>query len=213
MLLFLWVADLSFIAADVVFNDLGYYPFSKVEIHRDGSAPEFYQYLKLGWAMMTLGLIAWTARTLRPLVWVPVVGFLMATDAARLHERLGWAWAKRWDLPAMGGLQGGDVGEVLVASLVIVPAIVLLAAQWPRQKPHHRRFHLTVVAFMVLLGCFGVGLDIAHSLTRSANPTLAMVLDVIEDGGEMLTISALLAYLVASAWSAMSIGLRERAIT
>jgi hypothetical protein len=94
-------------------------------------------------------------------------------------------------LPEIGGLRPNHVGEVLFfAAVGCVLATALLAAI---RCGNHNDWALSrrLMTLFAILAVFGVALDAIHSLFRYT--WLNDVLAVIEDGGEMLVLTFLLA--------------------
>ncbi|MGD8215946.1 hypothetical protein [Aestuariimicrobium sp. Y1814] len=191
--------DVAFIVLDLLLNVMGLNPLTSMQVHRDRSVPEFYQYIKLGWCIALVLLVGWAQRTWQPVFWAPLLFALLLTDAATVHEHLGGVIAEAWGLPAVAGLRPRDLGELVVALALVAPSLVLVALAWRRASRAARRFHVTIVSLLGLLAVFGLVFDLLHSATT--NPRLDQVFAVLEDGGEMVAISAMLAFLVASAAS------------
>lgn len=197
--------DLAFMLFDFVLNIRGLGPLASMQVHRDHSVPEFYQYIKLGWAVALVVLLGWVARSWQPTFWAPLFALLLLTDAASVHEQAGGWLATLLDLPAILGLRPRDLGELIVAAAFVIPSVVIIAFTWRRTSARLRRFHVTIVALLGLLAVFGLVFDLLHSATT--HPPADQLLALLEDGGEMLAVSALLAYLVAAAASHMDVWL------
>ena len=189
--------DLAFIMADLLLNVMGLNPLASMQVDRDRSVPEFYQYIKLGWCVALVILVGWSARTWQPLTWAPLFAMLLLTDAATVHEQAGGWLAGVLHLPAVAGLRPRDLGELIVAAAFVLPSLALVAFAWRRTSAGNRRFHVTIVALLGLLAAFGLVFDLLHS--AATNPYLDQVIALLEDGGEMLAVSALLAFLIATA--------------
>lgn len=189
--------DVAFILVDLVFNVMGLNPLTSMQVHRDHSVPEFYQYIKLAWCVALTLLIGWAARSWHPVFWAPLFTMLLLTDAATMHEQLGGVIADAWHLPAVAGLRPRDLGELVVAAAFVLPSLLLVGLTWRRAGQAARRFHVTVVALLGLLAVFGLVFDLLHQATT--NVRLEQVFTLLEDGGEMVAVSALLSFLIASA--------------
>lgn len=195
------MVDLAFIGIDLVFNVMGLNPLSSMQVDRDRSVPEFYQYIKLAWCVTLVVQLGWVTRSWQPVFWAPLFTLLLATDAVRIHEQAGgWlatvAHLPALQLPALGDLRPQDLGEVIVAVAFVLPSVALIALTWSRASIRARRFHLTITALMGLLATFGLLFDALHSV--ASDPRTQQVFALLEDGGEMLTVSALLAFLLAA---------------
>ncbi|MCR8671293.1 hypothetical protein [Agrococcus sp. HG114] len=156
--------------------------------------PEAFQTLQWLWALGLVVLIAAGLRRWAFAALVPLLAFLLITDTFELHERFGRQLAEAIPLAPMLGLRARDVGELIVfagAAVVTIP-IALVGMRLARRadRPHFLR----VFAILALVLLFGVALDMVHILLiEDAGPGDA--LGLLEDGGEMVGASLLVAYL------------------
>jgi hypothetical protein len=150
------------------------------------------------------------ARVTRHLVWAACsVLFLaaLADDSLRLHETKG-AWladrlaAHLW-FPSDGfmGLRANDWGELLVWGLLAAVPVLAAVLLHLRSDAWNRRASWGMAALIAVYVFFGAVLDQAHVLV--ADSWLGDVLGAMEDGGELLALSAAVVYVVGR--------LRERA--
>jgi hypothetical protein len=156
--------------------------------------PEAFQTLQWLWCLGLLGLLAFVLRRWAFAALLPLLAFLLLTDTFELHERLGRHLADALALEPMLGLRPRDLGELMVigaAALVTVP--LALVGLWLARGVD--RLH--VLRIFLLLGFVlfcGVALDLVHILIiADARPGDAFGL--IEDGGEMVGATFLVAYL------------------
>jgi hypothetical protein len=153
-------------------------------------------------AVLAVLLLALAGLT-RHLVWAAyavLFASALADDALRLHENEG-AWladrlaAHLWFPPdGFLGLRADDLGELLVWGLlaaVPVAAAVLLhrrSDHWNRRASHGMAVLVAAYVF------FGAVLDQAHVLVLDS--WLGDVLGTLEDGGELVVLSASVVYVV-----------------
>lgn len=188
--------DLVYLVVDVSHNILGVAsPRSSFEVHRDRSIPEFYQYTKLLWILGVITVLAWSVRQSNLLVWTPFFGFLLATDALTLHEMAGGWLATQLSLPPVLGLRPRDLGEAIVAGSLTVVTLAGVLVTWRRSGAGVRSVHLGLGRLVVALGLFGLVADLLTSALSGRAGVLA-VASRVEDGGEMVVVSAILAFLV-----------------
>ena len=158
----------------------------RLYISHDGGYGEWYQYAKAGCgALALLWRFAWN-RYLTLLGWALVFGFILADDALSLHERFGDALLANASLPTVLGLPG----QLYVEPLGYVRA--------PQTRP---LTHLLLPLFGALF-VFGGLVDMLHAALEedyAANRYAVAVTALVEDGGEMLILSGLLALIVAYA--------------
>jgi hypothetical protein len=136
----------------------------------------------------------WRTHVLTYGCWAVVFAFLLIDDASQIHERVGQWLARSYEVSVPFGLRPDDVGELLVAALAGASILALVAfASW-RGGEQAWRISRDLLRLVVALGFFGVAMDVVHVLAYVHRSLLAQVLLVIEDGGEMLVMSALTAY-------------------
>jgi hypothetical protein len=139
----------------------------------------------------------------RHLVWAAyAVVFLsaLADDYLRLHENKG-AWladrlaAHLW-FPSDGtlGLRANDIGELLVWGLLATVPVLAAVLLHRRSDGWNRRASLGMAALIAVYVFFGAVLDQAHVLVLDS--WLGDVLGTLEDGGELLALSASVVYVV-----------------
>ena len=179
-----------------------------LSIEADNGYPELFQYLKFFWLALLMALLAWRTRALGPLSWSGLFLYLLLDDLLRLHEDGGAALAEAWQLPAFLGLRAKDLGELAVtaaAALILLPAIALA---WSRGGPVLRSLSRRLAWLLALLVLVGVGLDL---LASAWHPTgwPRLLLGILEDGGEMVAASLMLAVTfgtLQAAWSPVPAG-------
>lgn len=156
--------------------------------------PEAFQSLQWLWCLGLVALIAVVGRRWAFLGLLPLLLFFLLTDRYSLHERGGAALVDALGLPGMLGLRPQDLGELLVltgAALVVIPCAVigLRRATVPDRTDIAR-----ALAVSVLIALAGVVLDAVHILVIE-EPTTGDAFGLIEDGGEMLAATVLVAHL------------------
>ena len=181
-------ADLGFLAmfaalAAGLTDDLGF------RATYDRSYAEVFQYLKLYWIVLLMGLLAWRRGSLLALGFGVLFGFLLVDDYASLHERWGEQIAAAWGLPAMWMLQPYDFGELIVFFSYAAITGPLLLVGYRLADARDRVLVWDLFRLLALLAVFAVGVDVLHAL---ALPELiSNLIGAFEDGGEMIVASLL----------------------
>jgi hypothetical protein len=192
-LLLLVALDVALILAHV----FGFYGLNLLDrrwsVGLDGGYPEFVQYAKFVWVVVLLLVAAVTRGTASLVAWIPLFAYLGLDDMLELHERWGSEMELAGDLAPRLGLEPQAVGELLFAGLVALAAVAVLSVAWVASRREIRSIFLDLVVLTALFAVFVVGVDLLHSAVDSPWPT--MILGTLEDGGEMLTLSLLTAYL------------------
>lgn len=156
--------------------------------------PEAFQTLQWLWAIGLVALIAVLLRRWAFAALLPLLVFMVLTDTFELHERYGRRLAEALAIEPMLGLRSQDFGELLVlggAALVTVP--IALIGLWRAGSADRVHFLRILVLLGLVLFC-GVALDAVHILVVD-DPGPGDAFGIIEDGGEMLGASLLVAYL------------------
>lgn len=191
----------AFVLADVVFIIIhalhvwspwfSAYSFS---IEVDGGLAEMYQYFKQAWLAGCLAIVFLQTKRWAFVGWAVFFGVLLADDMLQIHERVGRAIGESLGLPPVMGLRTDDYGEVAFAALLGVCAVTLVVLTFRRGGHLARQVSADLLCLLGALGLFAVFFDVIHTITYMRAPALGPVLALIEDGGEMLVVSAIAAY-------------------
>ncbi len=193
-LLLLVCSDLAYMAlhaGHLTMPSLGAGHFS---LEADRGVAEFHQYMKQLWLALCLAIASVRRRHLVLLVWSGFFAFLMLDDAMKLHENTGRWLGQHFGLPAGGGLRPDDFGEMLVAAAIGATLLVGLAVAWWRDRDATWRHSRELLVLTAALAFCAVVIDTAHTIAYFRMPEIAEALGSLEDGGELLVISALTAY-------------------
>jgi hypothetical protein len=157
----------------------------------DNSIPEIFNHGMLFMAAF-LFLVSFYEVRARILLIVSVfTGFAWVDDSMQYHERVGGHLAKHFEFMPLFGLRSVDVGELLAWSMAGVAMLPLFVwAYLGRRSGDANVFRLVALPLIALVAC-GVVFDMIHILFP--NETLGLVLTILEDGGEMLAVAALVA--------------------
>lgn len=196
----LWLG--LFVAADLVFialhiaHKLWYPTWLFLAITHDGGYGEMFQYLKQFWIALMLASAAMRWRDRLLWCWSAAFGYLLLDNALSLHERAG-AWlanqgqvAEQFDVPARA------LGELVFFALIGIIGCVAFAVAVAGDTKRFTLPNRVLLLLFAVLVFFGVGVDLLHSFAQARGwPGCG----VIEDGGEMLAMSAITAYAPALA--------------
>jgi hypothetical protein len=186
--------DLAFIALHVADSKMGINKL--LDLSLDRGHPEFYQYMKLLWICGLLAYISlrWTSKHYG--AWLLLFAYLLLDDSLRIHERGGKYIAIALGFQSMLGLRIEDYGEI--AFIGIIGTILLLPLIWAYRNGSQifRRISQDLALLIAILLFFGIGVDIAHSIFKfgSNMDNLDFLFGIVEDGGEMLSVSLILWY-------------------
>ena len=174
----------------------------RFSIEQDGGYSEFYEHLKVAGTVAALGALYSYRRALAFLSWGLVFTFVLLDNALELHERLGALLVSGVRAATLVGLRPQDVGEVAVWAVSGAALLSLVALSYRERA--NRAFTRHLLALFALLVAFGLGVDVLHSLGNARAPFL---LGFIEDGGELVTLSLILSYVLF----ALAVQKRQRA--
>ena len=162
----------------------------------DGGVPERFGYAKLGAGAMLLVLVAAVRRRWLFAAWAAVLALALVDDSMQVHETAGGRLAERWALPeGVLGLRAQDLGEMAVWGLLaVLPLLVAAVLHW-RSDRRTRRAGTAVAAVVALFAFCGIVLDQLHVI--GASGPHAQLLTVLEDGGELVALSLVVALGVA----------------
>lgn len=163
-----------------------------LSIGKDQGIPEQYQYVKLFFCCYLIGAIAFRRRVIHYLSWMLLFLYLLADDGLQIHEKLGNYISRVLGFKSSFGLRSQDFGELVV---ITISGLLLLSLIWIAYNQGDRVFrqfsrHL-LVGLMALGGC-GVVLDMLHVV---APLQISNWVGLLEDGGEMVVVSAIVSHL------------------
>lgn len=192
-LLWLLIAtDLAFCGIDLLHK---YSPWASdwhFSIELDRSYAELFQYIKYLWLVLLLALLAFSRRAFLYLGWMLVFASLLTDDVFEVHEHVGTSLSVSLGLPGVFGLRPSDLGELLVAGMVGGSVVALIGLGYLRAAPVQRLLTRHLALLLVALGLFGVLIDTLHISVFLATPERSdwlVALALLEDGGEMITVS------------------------
>jgi signal transduction histidine kinase len=190
----LLLADLFFIGLHVFHTWSPWLKSWMFSIEQDRALAELFQYAKQ--ALLALGSFVLFLRTRGWifLAWAVFFGFLMLDDMLEFHERVGKAVGPALGLPGMFGLRMDDYGEMAYAAVLGLCLVTFLALALRRGGPVERRFSADLLCLLAALALFAVVFDALHTIAYFRVPLLAHMLALLEDGGELIVMSLITAY-------------------
>jgi hypothetical protein len=163
-------------------------------LETDRGLSEYYQYMKQLWLAACLVIASLNRRQLVLVAWAGFFGFLLLDDVLLVHERVGFWLGRRLGLPAVAGLRPDDFGEMIVAATAGATLVAMLAVASWRDRVVTWRLSRELLLMTAALAVFGVAIDAVHTMAFFRAPSIADPLAFLEDGGELLVISALTAH-------------------
>lgn len=161
-------------------------------IGRGWSYPEMFGCVKV--LLMLLILLSIPRVWKRPiyLVFAAILALVLVDQTATLHHKLGSILADTLGLQALGGLEPQDSGELLAWTLTGFPSLLVAGVALAKSSPDDRRAGLLLLTGIGVLGVFAVGMDAVHSALKQAFWKADGFFNLVEEGGEQLTLSVML---------------------
>jgi hypothetical protein len=186
------LTDVAFIALHAVHAFTPALDQPIYSIDTDRSYAELFQYIKLGWSALAVGVAFIQARQLVYVAWAALFSYLLVDDMFSLHEGLGAYLTGTYAFMPAWGLRALDFGELLVSGTAGVALLVLIGAGYVRADRHGRALSIRLLVLLAVLAFFGVVIDVLH-VQLLGDPLWWPIVSMVEDGGEMITVSLMLA--------------------
>ena len=191
-LLLLLSADFAFLGLHVIQKFTGLLGSNQFLVSVDRGYGEAFQYIKDLWIILLFASIYLKTREFGYVVWMLLFGFLLCTDALRLHEHAGVFFANKLGLPDVLGVRGQDFGELAFSAIVGGGLLSLIGFCYFCGSEKFRPVTQVLVVCCLLIAFFGVFVDILHMPFDGSFP--GDLFEIVEDGGEMFVFSIVAAY-------------------
>jgi len=208
LLVMLLLIDVTLIALYVSTKNLGYTDTFVFDLGADRGYGEFMQYTKSTWLVAILAFLALQRRAATYVAWAAVFAYLLLDDAFQLHETIGWGLADA--TPEFESLSG-PIGEMVWMGGVGLLLAGLIAIAFLKAEPREREVTRIMVILAGFLIFFGIVIDAAHHLLLTA-PIFGVPLTILEDGGEILTLSVITAAVFATAFCGFPLAPRRESL-
>ena len=187
-----------------IFRTVGYLQLDEFLVSTERGYAEIFQYVKELWCSLILLLIAFKERSWLALMWALLFGYFFLDDSIGIHEQTDTWFGDVISFPSVAGVAPADVWQVATSLLVAFFFFVLIYFSY-RASSHTRMRSRSpqLLTWVVLLAFFGVGVDAFHSLFRGRSG-LDEALGLLEDAGEMVSMSVLLALIWSELTSMLS---------
>ncbi len=159
-------------------------------IEKDFGYAECYQYIKEFGIFLILFFLFYKKRQVIYLVWGLFFLYLLLDDSLSLHETYGVCLADYFNLQAQFNLRAEDFGELLIFAFFGFLFFIFIVFSSLRTDLKGKMITRHLFLLILVLVFFGVCIDLLHIATPYHENKFA----VMEDGGEMLTMSFIFAY-------------------
>lgn len=191
--LFFLVGDLFFIGlhyANRGMFDLWKWRWS---LSHNGGYAEIFQYGKFALLLACFAFLVCKHKVNQFLSWFILFLYLLVDDYTGIRETVGIAIAKRLDFPLPYDLNMIEIGELIVSLVVAGILFPFVFLSYGQGSETFRKVSRGIIFWIFVLVFFGVGVDILHSMF-SGQWASEFYFGLIEDGGEMVAVSFLAAY-------------------
>jgi len=193
-LLLLLSADMAFVLMHLVHTLSPLLSDHLFSIERDRGYGEAFQYTKAYWIAIMLAVLGWRTREAIYGAWTLLYIYLLCDDALQIHEQVGRAVVRRLGYAPTLGLRAQDLGELTVYAVVGLVFLVLIVSVYLRSARDARSASIDLAVLSGAIGFFAVPVDMLHSI--SGGSRFGGVLGLVEDGGELVAMSAVCWYVL-----------------
>jgi len=187
-LLMLISVDVVFIAAYYLHVHSSIFEIYLFSLTIDRSYPEIYQYIKEFWVVLLTFSVFIKTKEKGYISWGILFTYMLFDDAFSIHEKVGSLFAKNSNLTPVLGLDLQNIGEVAITASSTLLLLVLIGIFYIRGSSKFKETTQDLLILLFVIAFFGVFIDLLHAsvdLGWRAN----FILDVLEDGGEMIAVS------------------------
>lgn len=171
-------------------------------LHVDQSWAEIYQYAKASGIALTAFWMFWRHSSVVMAVWGGLFTYIVVDDALSIHESYGRHLTRLLSFTAALGLRAQDFGELAVLVCVGGVFVAMFAVAYALGSAWSRAVSQDLLLLLVVLAFFGVVIDMLHIV---ANTHGIRGFTIIEDGGELVTMSLMAAYMLRTAGSTAAV--------
>ena len=197
LLISLLMIDLAFITAHILkfsTNLVSSYLFS---IEQNKGYAEIYQEIKEIWIVALLCYLLVRRREAIYAIWMSFFGFLLLNGVLTFHERIAGSLSTHLMPFAWPIAYKVKLGELALFAVIGVVLWVSLKLIYPKSGAHEQAVSRKLLYLLIWLMFFALGVDLLHIGIRKIFD-MQIVYDVmggIEEGGEMIVMSFIYAYL------------------
>jgi hypothetical protein len=192
LLVLLVLTDIVFIILHLL-HSLRVYFYPDLSLEQDLGFSEIYQYVKEFWIAILFVMIAFKRREIAFNAWALVFFYFLLDDALQIHEYLNDHIAEWLNLPSVFGLRPKDLAEILFAAVTGFILLVILLVFYRFGSEFFRKVSQNLFILISFLIFFGLVMDMLHNMIKLGY-RFTQLLGTIEDGGELIVMSFIVAY-------------------
>lgn len=162
-------------------------------INLDGGYPEIFQYFKyIIIITITIYLIN-KRKEIGYIAWLILFVLLLLDDALQFHETFGTWVANKFNYKPLLGLRAQDLGELTYVAIFGSVLLFFIVYGYIKGDEKYRNRNIDLFILFALFLFFGIAMDMVDEFVEY-NRYSHLILILIEDGGEMITLSLIVWY-------------------
>ncbi|MBC8331548.1 MAG: hypothetical protein H8E28_06170 [Anaerolineae bacterium] len=197
LLLSLLLIDAAFIVAHILkfsTNLVSSYLFS---LEQNKGYAEIYQDIKGVWIVALLVYLLIRRRKIFYAIWLLLFGFILLNNVMTFHESIAGSLSTNlmpFDWPLSYKVKLGEMGLYM---MIGIPTLIFIGATYRKSAPEEQTVTRALLWLFALLMVFALGVDLLHIGIRRIFDTQLVyeIMGGIEEGGEMVVMSFIYAYL------------------
>jgi hypothetical protein len=189
---------LVLLSSDVAFNALHiiqhtFIPNSSLSYTRFGDYLNIYHLIKLFWIIVLFAYLLKLTKFWGYLSWILMFTFFLVDDAFELHQYIGDQITIIFEMSFFLNLNlQPRLLELIVLAMAGLCLLAIVALVYFRSPYTFKKVSNDLLLFILALVFFGIIVDLGSALT--SQPAFILGLIIIEDGGEMVTLSLIVWY-------------------
>lgn len=188
------VTDISFIIFHLIYEYTSLTKNYAFSLETDRGYAEIFQYIKEYWIALLLGFLAWRKHSLLYLSLSLLFLYLLVDDYAQIHEKMGLVISDKFGFTAAFNLRAKDFGELAMSGLVGLFFLILIATSYYFGDRLSRQASRYLIIMLCALAFCGIIVDMIHIAVQI--PSLYVPLTILEDGGELVVMSVIAAFVL-----------------
>lgn len=204
--------DLFFIGLYTIFGvlkALGLAPeIPSFQLNAETGLASIWNYGKLMVSTAALVLIWKREKGVSLIIMTGLFLFLLLDDYYEIHDHVARALGEQISITALDSLHPQNRGELFVYSVILAIAAPLLWLAVRRVTPPSRAFVGALAAGVVMIGLFGVAVDVLHgaldAMLGGVSDVIGKIFNrlmtILEDGGEMIAMSVCVWLCIIRLW-------------
>jgi hypothetical protein len=169
-------------------------------INKEAGYGEIFGYLKS--IVITFCFLACYFRDRAPVFLALSFTFVVIVldDSQQIHETFGKRFVEALALEQMAGVPAQNLGELIIWFALGAVVLAALAVGFLRSDVFGQNIALIFLGLLAVLIFFAVGMDTLRAALRNSFRGADLIWGLIENGGEMVTLSVITAAALTVAW-------------